>query len=241
MSTAAGFFRSSRIDRRLRDSGSTGGSCCRPERSGRSICNTSAPRSARTMQPNGAGARLATSMTLTPARGPVRLSTPIACHAPRYRAAGPGRPGWRWAGGSCCGPRPGCTWAPASTAALIRGGGREAGEGAEVRGALPALDPPRPLPADRGFKAERQCRVEVVVGVAEHAAEHPVDLLGGYRCQRQAAGEVDIPPLVRGEVHPVHQAVALQQEPVERGGVLVGLAAEERLHMQAVRADDEPR
>ena len=35
MSTPAGFLRSSRIDRRLRHSGSTGGSCCRPDRSGR--------------------------------------------------------------------------------------------------------------------------------------------------------------------------------------------------------------
>ena len=33
------------------------------------------------MQPNGAGARLATSITLTPSRGPVRVSTPLACHA----------------------------------------------------------------------------------------------------------------------------------------------------------------
>src|SRR5262249_845275 len=61
---------------------------CRPERSGRSIRSTSAPRSARTMQPNGAGARLATSTTLTPLRGPVRVSTPLACHAARRPAAG---------------------------------------------------------------------------------------------------------------------------------------------------------
>ena len=50
--------------------------------------STFAPRSARTMQPNGAGARLATSTTLTPSRGPVRVSTQLACHAAHRPAAG---------------------------------------------------------------------------------------------------------------------------------------------------------
>ncbi len=38
----------------------------------------------------------------------------------------------------------------------------------------------------------------------------------------------------------VHPAAAFQQEPVELRLVLVRLAAEERLDMQAVRADDQP-
>ena len=89
-------------------------------------------------------------------------------------------------------------------------------------------------------KPSSSAGVEVVVGVAEHAAEQPVDLLGGDRRQRQPAGQVDVADRVEAEVDPVHAAAALEQEPVERGVVLVRLPAEERLHVQAVRADDQP-
>src|SRR5690242_4336273 len=133
MSMAAGFFRSSRIDRRLRDSGSIGGNCCRPERSGRSIRSTSAPRSARTMQPNGAGARLATSITLTPPRGPVRVSTPLACHASHVLAPG--------AGPTLLPTGSGVALAGWRSLAGIVVRGTELGEGDQVRGALAALDP----------------------------------------------------------------------------------------------------
>src|SRR5580704_19051407 len=116
----------------------------------------------------------------------------------------------------------------------------EAGERAQVGQALAAFDPPGPLPADRGAEAELEGRVEVLVGVAEHAAEQPVDVRGRDRRQRQPPGQVHVAHRVQGEMDPVHAAVALQQEAVERLVVLVGLAAEERLHAQAVRADDEP-
>src|SRR5271167_3254992 len=116
----------------------------------------------------------------------------------------------------------------------------EAGKCAQVGQALAALDPPGPLAADRGAEAELERRVEVLVGVAEHAAEQPVDVRGGDSGQRQPPGQVHVAHRVQGEVDPVHAAVALEQEAVERLVVLVRLAAEERLHAQAVLADDQP-
>src|SRR5215468_11354781 len=110
-------------------------------------------------------------------------------------------------------PEPGRSWGCV--------GAGEAGEGAEVRRALASLDPPRPFPADRGFEADGQRGVEVVIGVAEHTAEQPVDLLIGYRRQRLAPGQVDIALWVNREVDAVHPAVALEQEPVEAGVVFV--------------------
>src|SRR5581483_7844143 len=188
-STPAGFFRSSRIERLLRWSGSVGGSACRPVRSGRSTRSTSAPRSARTMQPNGAGARLATSTTLTPCNGPNCLPSTAPLLVTK-------------------------------TLAGVRGAGvGEAGERLEVGQVLAALDAPGPFPADRRGEADLEGRVEVVVGVGEHAAEHPVDLVRGHRRQRLAAHQVDVAHLVGGEVDPVHPRVALQQELVEPGVV----------------------
>src|ERR1700750_394104 len=110
----------------------------------------------------------------------------------------------------------------------------------QVGQALAALDPPGPLPPDGRAEAEFERRVEVLVGVAEYAAEQPVDVVGGDRGQRQPPGQVHVPRLVQGEVHPVHAAVALQQEAVEGLVVLVRLAAEEGLHAQAVLAHEQP-
>lgn len=69
-STAAAFFRSSAIDRRLRSNGSGGaGSFARAEaRSMRTIC---APRSASIIEQNGAGPIAAISTILIPASGPM--------------------------------------------------------------------------------------------------------------------------------------------------------------------------
>src|SRR6266568_3452465 len=86
----------------------------------------------------------------------------------------------------------------------------EPGERLQVGQALAALDPPGPLPPDRGAEAELERRVEVLVGVAEHAAEQPVDVLGGDAGQRQPPGQVHVARRVQGEVHPVHAAVALE-------------------------------
>src|SRR6266700_4895780 len=116
----------------------------------------------------------------------------------------------------------------------------EPGERLQVGQALAALDPPGPLPPDRGAEAELERRVEVLVGVAEHAAEQPVDVLGGDAGQRQPPGQVHVARRVQGEVHPVHAAVALEQEAVEGLVVLVRLAAEEGFHAQAVLAGDQP-
>src|SRR5690242_582071 len=110
----------------------------------------------------------------------------------------------------------------------------------QVGQALAALDPPGPLPPDGRTEAELERRVEVLVGVAEYAAEQPVDVVGGDRGQRQPPGQVHVARLVQGEVHPVRAAVALQQEAVEGLVVLVRLAAEEGLHAQAVLAHDQP-
>ena len=45
---------------------------------------------------------------------------------------------------------------------------------------------------------------------------------------------------IDGEVDAVHPPAAFQQEPVEARMILVGLPAEERLDVQAVRPGDEP-
>src|SRR5580692_1989992 len=116
----------------------------------------------------------------------------------------------------------------------------EARERAQVGQALAALGPPGPFPADRRGEAELEGRVEVLVGVAEHAAEQPVDVGGADRAQRQPAGQVDVAHRVKGEADPVHAPVAFQQKAVEGRVVLVRLAAEEGLHPQAVRADHQP-
>src|ERR1039457_7132802 len=113
----------------------------------------------------------------------------------------------------------------------------ETGEGTQVGQALAALGAPRPFPPDGGGEAELQGRVEVVVGVAEQAAEQPVDV---GRAERPPPGQVHVPRRVEGEVDPVHAPVALEQETVEGLVVLIGLAAEERLHAEAVLADHEP-
>src|SRR5689334_16253190 len=110
----------------------------------------------------------------------------------------------------------------------------------QVGQALAALDPPGPLPPDGRAEAEFERRVEVLVGVAEHAAQQAVDVVNRNRGQRQLPGQVHVARLVQGEVHAVHAAVALQQEAVEGLVVLVRLAAEEGLHAQAVLARDQP-
>ena len=115
------------------------------------------------------------------------------------------------------------------------------GEGAQVGQALPPLDPPRPLLADRGGEADGQGRVEVLVRVGQHAAQDPVHLRGAHRGEGQPAHQVHIPGRVEREMDPVHPAAALEQEPVEAGVILVRLTAEERLHVQAVPAGDQPR
>ena len=61
-------------------------------------------------------------------------------------------------------------------AAGIGPGIGEPGKGAQVGQALPAPGPPRPFPPDGRGEAEFESGVEVVVAVAEHAAEQPVDL-----------------------------------------------------------------
>ena len=120
------------------------------------------------------------------------------------------------------------------------GGIGEGGERLQVAQRLPALDPPVPLAADRGAEADLQHGVEVVVGVAEHRAEDAVELLGGHRGVRQPAGQVDVADVVDGVRDAVHAGVVLQQEGPQLLAVLVGLAADERLHPQRVLADAEP-
>ena len=110
----------------------------------------------------------------------------------------------------------------------------EAGEGAQVGQGFAALGAPRPFPPDGGGEAEFQGGVEVVVRVAEHAAEQPVDVGHGDRAERKPPGQVDVAHRVEGEVDAVHPAVALEQEAVEGRVVLVGLAAEEGLDAEAL-------
>ena len=145
-----------------------------------------------------------------------------------------------------------CTWIPASVSPAVQpvhgglsgsssvGVRAEGGERAQVGQALTALLPPGPLPPDGGREAEHQRLVERLVGVAQHAAEQPVDLRLGDGGQRQPAGQVHVAGAVEREVDAVHAGAALKQEAVERRVILVRLAAEERLHLKAVVPGDQP-
>src|SRR4051794_38233228 len=109
----------------------------------------------------------------------------------------------------------------------------------EVPGRLAPELAPLPLLADRRGEAELEDRVERVVGVGQHRAQQPVQLLGGDRRERQPAVEVDVAEPVDGERDGVHPQVALEQPAVDPLVVLVRLAAHERVHAERVRADVE--
>src|SRR5450631_427151 len=113
-------------------------------------------------------------------------------------------------------------------------------EGLEVREGLTTLDPPGPLAADRRRETQLQQGVEALVGVREHAAEQPVDLVVGDGRERGTADEVDVADLVDAEGDAVHPGVLLQQVARELGLVLVRAADDEGLDEQAVVAEDEP-
>ena len=90
-------------------------------------------------------------------------------------------------------------------------------------------------------RAKLKRLVERLVRVRErHAAEQPVDLVVSDRRQRDAAGQVDVAGAVHREVHAIQPPVALEQEAVEGGVVLVLVTAEERLHLEAVVPGDQP-
>ena len=117
----------------------------------------------------------------------------------------------------------------------------EMGERLQVLQRLAPRHPPRPFPADRRGEAQLQQRVEVVVDRLEHLPEYPVDLVGGHRGQRHPADEVDVAEVVERVGDPVQPPVAFEQEPVDGLVVLVGLAADERLHPHRVLADRQDR
>ena len=88
-------------------------------------------------------------------------------------------------------------------------------------------------------EADLQHRVERLVGVGEHRAEQPVQLVRRDRVQRHPADQVDVADRVDGERDPVHAGVALQQPGPQLLAVLVRLAHHERLDAQRVLADDQ--
>ncbi len=90
-----------------------------------------------------------------------------------------------------------------------------------------------------GGEAELEDGVERLVGVGQHGAEDPVELVVVHRCQRQPRLEVDVAVAVDGEGDGVHPQVALEQPPVDAGVVLVGVAAHEGVDAEGVRADVE--
>src|SRR5215831_17132296 len=90
--TPSGSLRLIPTDRRPRTSGSTGAAASGPQASARSTRSTSAPRSERIMQPNGAGARLAISITRTPSSGPISSPPPRFDQTPIHNATSRGRP-----------------------------------------------------------------------------------------------------------------------------------------------------
>ena len=89
----AGSLRLIPTDRRPRPQRVGRGGRARPAASARSTRSTSAPRSARIMQPNGAGARLAISITRTPSSGPIGSPPPPRSGARDARLAGRSLPG----------------------------------------------------------------------------------------------------------------------------------------------------
>ncbi len=90
---------------------------------------------------------------------------------------------------------------------------------------------------DRRPKTQLQQRIKVRIHGFEHLPEHPVDLVGVDRGQRHPADQVDVAHVVQRVGHPIEPAVALEQEPVDALVVLVGLAADERLHAHRMLAD----
>ena len=122
----------------------------------------------------------------------------------------------------------------------VRPGLEPAAEGLEVAGRLAPRQPPLPLLADRAGEAELEDGVERVVGLREHRAEEPVELVVADRRERQPGVEVDVAGVVDGEGDGVHLQVALEQPAVDARVVLVGVAAHEGVHAERVLADVEP-
>ncbi len=82
MSRPAGALVSTPIHARVRESGSCGNASTSKPGLARSTRTTSAPRSARTVVANGAGASPASSTTLSPASGPAIDSPCVRCAFP---------------------------------------------------------------------------------------------------------------------------------------------------------------
>ena len=86
----------------------------------------------------------------------------------------------------------------------------------------PRLTRQRPLPPDRRRRTRARAAVSnVLVRVRQHAAEQPVELVGGDGVQRERPDQVDVAELVDAEVHAVHPRVALEQVALEHLVVLV--------------------
>ena len=172
---------------------------------------------------------------------------------PHRAAAAPGRRGRRRAVRDVRGARLGATSRPDSRHAWSRrsGSGRSRTGSASRRPTSPSADPTRrrvvsparasrgrprgcgwtrrgscatPTRADRRREAQLEDRVERLVGVGQHRAEQPVELVGGDRAQRQPAVEVDVADGVDRERDAEHPQVALEQPAVDPLVVLVGLA-----------------
>src|SRR5215211_4882167 len=74
------------------------------------------------------------------------------------------------------------------------------------------------------------------IGEIEDRPDHPVDLLGGDRPQRDLADQEQVAGLVEGEAEHVAGRLAEQQVAVEPLALLLGGAHEERLHPQGAVA-----
>ena len=107
-----------------------------------------------------------------------------------------------------------------------------------------AVDSPRSLRHSHSLRIEEakpssRRALKELVGVGQHRAQQPVELVGADRGQRQPGVEVDVAEPVEGEGDAVHPQVALQQPAVDLLVVLVGAPADERVHAQRVPADVE--
>ena len=106
------------------------------------------------------------------------------------------------------------------------------------------MDSPRRLRHSHSLRMEEakpssRIVLNELVGVGEHRAQQPVELLRRHRDERQPRVEVDVAEVVDGERDPVHLEVALEQPAVDALVVLVGVATDERVHAEGVLADVE--
>jgi hypothetical protein len=121
----------------------------------------------------------------------------------------------------------------------VAGALEQGAERLEVAQALPPVHAPLPLLAHRGDEAHGEQLVERLVGRGEHRPEQLVEVLAVDAAGRRPPGDEDVARLVDGVGDAREAQVAAQQEAVDLGVVLVGVADDERGHRERLVGADE--